>query len=138
MTYTPNAVVLEGFPFGTFTFSYLLSGVTATDDDAYATVGKAVAQDTAAAGTMKLAGDGDAIVGRVYQAENRVLDGLVVGSIARKFKERLPAASGHGISVGDRIVGAGAGLVKAAVDNTDHTQPLVVATGDEFVIAEYL
>lgn len=138
MAYTPNAVVLEGFPFGMFTFTYELSGITATDEAAAATLGKAVALDTSAPGTVKLAGDGDAIIGRIYHAENRAVQALMTAAVARKFKERLPAASGHGIEVGDRIVGAGNGLVKAAADNTDTTMPLVIATGDEFVIAEYL
>ena len=138
MAYTPNTVVLEGFPFGAFTFTYAMTGVAQTDAAAAALAGKAVAQDTSEPGAMKLAGDGDIIVGRVYVGENRAVEGMVTASVARKFKERLPAASGHGISVGDRIVGAGDGLVKAAVDNTNHTMPLVIATGDDYVIAEYL
>lgn len=138
MAYTPNTIVLEGFPFGAFTFTYAMSGVAQTDEAAGALAGKAVALDTTAPGTMKLAGDGDPIVGRVYVGENRAVESLVTASIARKFKERLPADNGHGIVVGDRIVGAGDGKVKGAADNTDHTMPLVIATGDDYVIAEYL
>jgi hypothetical protein len=141
MPYTPNQVQMEGFPFGQFTFTYLLSGVAATDDAVAATAGKAVALDTAAAGTVKLAGNGERIFGRVYVAENRAVSGIRTASVARKFKERLPAAGGHGIVVGDRIVGAGAGLVKKATLNSgagEVSDPIVVETGADYVIAEML
>lgn len=137
----PNQIVLEGFPFGTFTFTYALSGVTATDTAVAATAGLAVALDTTAAGTVKLAGDGDVIFGRIYQAENRAVLGMVVASVARKFKERVPAAPGHGITVGKRVVGAGAGLVKLDTANAGAgapTNPIVVATGTDYVIVEML
>jgi hypothetical protein len=138
---TPNQIVQEGFPFGIFTFTYALSGSFADDAAIAATAGKVVALDTTAPGTVKLAGDGDAIFGRVYVAENRSVLGLKVASIARKFKERLPAAPGHGILVGGRVVGAGAGLVKAATANAGAgvpSDPIVVETGADYVIAEML
>lgn len=141
MPYTINTVVLEGFPFGNFTFTYALSGVTASDEATAAAAGKAVSLDTAASGTVKLAGDGDVIFGRVFQAENRAVSGMVVASVARKFKERLPAASGHGIVVGNRIVGAGSGLVKKDTANSgagSPTNPIVIAVGTDYVIAEML
>lgn len=134
---TINQIVTHGFPFGIFTFTYALSGVAATDDAVALAAGKAVALDTTAAGTVKLAGDGDVIFGRIYVAENRGVLGIRTASVARKFKEKMPAANGHGIVVGDRIVGAGAGLVKkdaAALASN----PIVVETGTDFVVAEKL
>lgn len=134
---TPNQVVNEGYPFGIFTFTYVLSDALADDAAAAATSGKAVTLDTTGPGKVKLAGNGDKIFGRVYVAERRVQLGFNVASVARKFKERLPAANGHGIVVGNRIVGAGAGLVKLET-TADVTNPIVIETGADYVIAEYL
>jgi len=138
MAYNITGVVSEGLPLGIFTFTYHLSGTFADDAAVAATAGKAVSLDTSAAATVKLAADGDVIFGRVYVAENRsAIGGGKVASVARKFKERLPAATGHGIVVGDRVIGAGAGLVKkdtaAAASN-----PIVVEVGTDYVIAEKL
>lgn len=135
MAYTPNAVVLEGFPFGIFTFTYEMSGVAQTDAAAAATLGKAVSLDTTAPGTVKLAAAGERIFGRVYTCENRAVLGMVTGAIARKFKERLPAASGHGIAIGASVEGAGDGLVQAAAA---YNGTEVIATGDDYVIVEML
>jgi hypothetical protein len=138
MPYNITGVVSEGFPIGIFTFTYHLSGAFANEAAVAATAGKAVSLDTTAAASVKLAGDGDAIFGRVYVAEDRnSIGGGRVASVARKFKERLPAATGHGLVVGDRIIGAGNGLVKkdaaAGVAN-----PIVVEVGTDYVIAEKL
>jgi hypothetical protein len=143
MPYTPNGVQMEGFPFGIFTFTYLLTGVAATDDAVAATAGKAVSLDTAAAGSVKLAADGEEIFGRVYVAENRAVSGVRVASIARKFKERLPATAGHAIAVGNRVVGAGAGLVRKVATGvpaevTAGAGNVVVETGTDYVIVEKL
>jgi len=62
----PNQIVNEGFPFGLFTFTYAVSTAMADDTAAAAMSGKVVSLDTTAAGTVKLAADGDAIFGRVY------------------------------------------------------------------------
>lgn len=131
MPYTPNGIVSSGFPLDDFTFTYALSGVAATDAAAAATVGKAVSLDAAAPSTFKLAADGEVILGRIFQAENRETGRTA--AIQRKFKEKLPAALGHAIVVGGSVVGAGAGLVKAAVaaNNT-----LVVETGTDFAVVE--
>ena len=71
MSYTPNTVVSYGFPMGQFTFTYLVSGVALTDTATSAALGKAVSLDPSAASTVALAGDGDAIFGRVYSCEAR-------------------------------------------------------------------
>lgn len=138
----PNQIVTHGFPFGDFTFTYKLSGVTATDDAVAATAGKVVSLDTAAAGQVKLAGDGDKIFGRVYTAENRAVLGLVVASVARKFKEKVPTAAGYtSPAVGDRVIGGGNGTVKKATANSgagEPNDPIVIEVGTGFVVVEYL
>jgi hypothetical protein len=140
MAYNITGVIGDGFPIGLFTFTYHLTGLPndATDETVAATAGKAVSLDANADVAVKLAGNGDEILGRIYVAENRAaIGGGKVASVARKFKEKLPAANGHGIVRGDRIVGAGNGLVKKApAENT--TGPIVIQTGDTFVVAEKL
>jgi hypothetical protein len=138
-TYNITGVVLHGFPRGTDTFSYHLSGFAAdaSDDTVAAAAGKAVSLDTSAAGTVKLAADGDIIFGRVYVAENRAATGGgKVASVARQFKEKLPAAVGHTIALGDSVVGAGGGLVKKAAPNSNRT--IVIEVGTDYAVVEQL
>lgn len=76
-------------------------------------VGLAVAQDTSAANTVKLAGDGDAIVGRLESYEDRTkTEGVVVGAVQLVGGMEMKK-SGDAMKVGDPVVGAGNGLVKA-------------------------
>lgn len=141
MPYTPAGLISHGFPFGIFTFTYALSGVAATDDAVAAAAGKVVSLDTAATNTVKLAADGDAIFGRVYVAENRAILGIRTASVARKFKEKVPTVGGYNPAIGDRIIGAGGGLVKKATANSGAgvpTDPIVIEFGTGFVVAEYL
>lgn len=139
----PNQIVNEGYPFGIFTFTYSLAGNYANDAAIAATVGKAVSLDTTASGTVKLAGDGDAIFGRIYQSERRAVLNMNVASVARKFKERVPTAAGYAApAVGDRVIGGGAGTVKKATANSGAgvaTDPVVIEVPEAgFVIVEYL
>lgn len=86
---------------------YLASAITAAD------VGKAVTQDTTAARTVKLAGDGDVVIGRLDTFEDRVSEGVKVGNIQLKGGMRFTyPSSGVTFAIGDRIIGAGSGLVK--------------------------
>ena len=136
MPYTIGGVVSEAFTFNDSIFTYNVSGTVTTDD-----VGKAVSLDATAASTVKLAADGDAIMGRLETYEDRVTLGVKVGAVARRFKCKFPAAGGHGITVGKRIVGAGAGLVKldpAAAGVGLVTNPLVIEVGTDFVVAEQI
>lgn len=135
MVYTASGVVTYGFPIDDFTFTYFVSGVALTDAAANALDGRAVTQDTAAAGTVKLTADGDPIFGRVYRGENRQIAGVVTASIQRKFKEKLPATVGHGIGLGDSVEGAAGGLVRAAAAPND---TLVIEVGTDYVVVEKL
>ncbi|MGN6820260.1 MAG: hypothetical protein ACTHJR_16475 [Sphingomonas sp.] len=134
MAYNPASVVSFGFPIDAFTFTYLISGTV----DASADVGKAVALDTTAANTVKLTGDNDVIFGRLVSIENRDSLGFKTGAVQRRFKEKLPAAVGHGIAVGNVVSGsATAGVVKLATSQTTlHNQ--VIETGTDYVVVEKL
>ena len=123
-----NLVQSHYFPLDDFQFTYNLSG-TVTQAD----IGKALTWDKTAANTMKLAGDGDAVDGRLWQVEDRGA-GLLVGSVERKFKAKLPVAASHGCAIGDSVSGsATAGLVKKAAAANRTT---VIEIGADFVVVE--
>jgi hypothetical protein len=141
MVYTPGGVVSYGFPQAAdpFTFTYLISGTFADDAAMAAVAGKAVAWDSAAANTVKLAGNGDTVIGRIFTGERRAVLGINVVSVQRKFKEKLPATAGHGIVVGNAVMGAGAGLVKLSTVSAGAgvpSDPRVVEIGTDYVVAE--
>lgn len=92
----------------------LASGIVAAD------VGKAVALDTAAANTVKLAGDGDQIFGRLETFEDRTTEGLKTGSVARQGSLVLPTVSSVP-ALGVYVIGGGSGQVKAMVAPADLT-----------------
>lgn len=141
MAYTGAGVVSSGFPqtADPFTFTYYLTGVFADEAAVRAAEGKAVSLDTAAASSVKLAADGERIFGRIYVAERRDMLGFNTASVQRKFKEKLPAALAHGITVGASVVGAGNGLVRLAAAGAETTGSgnIVVETGDNYVVVEH-
>lgn len=107
-------VSLKGIFIEDFMFPFnLKAGITTSD------VGKAVALDASAANTVKLAGDGDRIIGRLEVVENRVSEGILVGTVALKGSFQFPVASGQTVNVGDTIQGAGSGEVKTIAISTD-------------------
>lgn len=106
MPYTPNAAVAHSFSFPDYTFTMNVTGSVVAAD-----VGKAVTIDTTAANSVKLAGDGDHVYGRLESFETGGLDGLTLGAISRKFRAILPTAAA--VTVGAEVVGsATAGSVK--------------------------
>lgn len=116
MAYTPNSVVTQTFSFPDFVFTMVVSGdVTAAD------VGKAVALDTASANTVKLAGPGEHIYGRLETFEDRSQEGIKVGAVSRKFRTGLPTTGL--VAVGDELVGG----ATAGVAASNPTQPEVGA-----------
>lgn len=135
MAYTYGAVVSEQFTLDDFLFTYNITGTVTTDD-----VGKAVTIDTTAASAMKLTGDNDLIMGRLETYEDRSLTlGVKVGTVARKFKSRLPAALSHGIVVGNAVSGSAvAGQVKVATSQTEPKPNRVVEVATDYVVVEYL
>lgn len=128
----PNQIVSRGFSFEDYKFTYFVSGSPTSAD-----VGKAVSQDTTAASTVKLAADGDTIFGRLETFEDRSVLGVKVGTVARKIKDILPIKSGltglNAVAVGDTVVGAGGGEVKALNNGTAKTPNPALNTVVELV-----
>lgn len=97
-------------------------------------VGLAVVQDSTASNMVKLAGDGDLIFGRLENVEDRKVEGIKVGAVkiigGMAFKKSETA-----VAVGDKVVGAGNGLVKK---DTDSTSDLAVweVNGDEVIVVK--
>jgi hypothetical protein len=108
-----SGVTLKGYFMEAYQFTVLLSGSIVAAD-----VGKALTQDTTVANTFKLAGDGDPIHARLETYEDRVQEGIKVGTAAFHFANELPIKSGLTagavVAVGSTLVGAGAGEVKNA------------------------
>ena len=104
-----------------FTFT-LASGITVAD------IGKAVSVDTGAGMKVKLATDNEKIFGRLEAVEDRVQEGVLIGTVSLKFMGKLPSTGT--INVGDSVVGsATAGTVKAATTFT--------ATGQAGTLPQY-
>lgn len=129
MTFNVNQVVLDGFTQHDFCFT-MLANWDATFDD----IGKAVSL-TANPAEVKLAADGDAIYGRIFQVEDRSQEGLVTVTVETRFRKRLPKAGATTMAIGDTAVGAGAGLVKSA-GTDDPTANIVLAVATDYVIVE--
>lgn len=122
-------VSLRGIYFEAFQLPFnLASGITKADE------GKAVALDSTAANTVKLAGADEAIIGRLEVVEDRNIEGVLVGTVAVKFADRLPKASGATINVGDTVVGNGAGEVKAAAAADPTANQVVQVETDHVVV----
>lgn len=123
-------VSLRGLTHEDFHYTYnVKSTITIAD------VGKPVTLDSAAARTVKLAGDNDVIIGILASFEDRVGEGTKVGAVAHKGGFKVTGVSGHSIAVGDTVIGSATdGEVKAAV-SADYTQNYVVAVdGDDIEI----
>lgn len=132
MTYKATAVVAHSFSYPDFTFSMNVSGAVTQAD-----VGKAVTLDTATANTVKLAGDGDHVYGRLESLETGGLDGLTVGAVSRKFRSILPTAAA--VTVGAEVVGsATAGAVKPTgtqpAEGAKSNRVIEVLTGNRAVV----
>jgi len=105
-----QGISLRGMTHEKFHYAFnLASGITKADE------GKAVALDTTAANQVKLAGDDDHIIGKLVVVEDRSVEGVLVGTVALKggFGFTEVAAPTYPLAVGDTVVGAGGGEVKA-------------------------
>ena len=130
MAFNTNQVVLDGFTQNDHVFTMYGSGDITIDD-----VGKAVSLDTSADATVKLAEDGEAIYGRVFQVEDRSQEGVVTVSVETRFRKRVRKESATVINRGDTVVGAGNGFVKAAAA-ADSAKNTVLAVADDYVIVQ--
>lgn len=103
-----------------FHFPFYISGTVVAAD-----VGKAVSLDTTAAMTVKLAAADDVILGTLVTYEDRVVEGVKVATVALKGGFQFTrAAAAPAVTVGQTVVGAGAGEVKAAA-TPNHAQNIV-------------
>ena len=112
-----GGVSLVGIPQNEFMLTMrLASGITRADE------GKPVALDTSANNTVKLAGDGDVIIGNLKIVNNRLVEGILVGTVEFKGGFRWPFTGT--VVRGNSVVGsATAGSVKAGTN----ARTLVVA-----------
>lgn len=113
------------YAFADSQFTYnLAAGITKSDE------GKAVSLDTSADGTVKLAADGDVVIGRLEVVEDRLQAGTLIGTVAHRFCGALPIKAAQVVNVGDAIQGAGAGEIKTLppyVDTGGTGNPVVTA-----------
>lgn len=129
MAFNPNQVVLDGFTQHDFAFTMFASGgITVAD------IGKAVSLDAAADATVKLAADGEAIYGRIFQVEDRSQEGVTTVTVETRFRKRLPKTAAA-ILRGASVVGAGGGLVKSAAASSKNIV-LKVDEDADYVIVE--
>lgn len=126
-----QSISLAGIFFEEFQLPFNLEASITKDD-----IGKAVSLDSSAANTVKLAGDGETIVGRLETFEERTVEGINVGTVAVKFAAKLPINTGAAgtFAVGDTAVGSAvAGQVKVLGGGTptpDHSINYVVEVVD--------
>ena len=81
-----------------------------------ADVGKAVSIDTTAARTVKLAADGDVIIGELATVEVRSIEAIRVGTVSLKGGFSFTrATAAPAVTVGASICGAGNGEVRATL-----------------------
>lgn len=122
-----TTVSLDGFRIEESLHTFVIEGnVTAND------VGKAVSL-TGNANAVELAANNAAIVGRIEAVENRGgLEGNVA-TVARRFIGQLPWAPIANVAdpvVGNTVVGAGSGLVKAAAADDPYKNFVVEVIGN--------
>lgn len=125
-----QGISLRGMTHEKFHYPFFLTaGITSAD------VGKAVALDTSAANTVKLAGDDEQVVGYLVVVEDRGVEGVLVGTVALRGGFRVYTVGS--VDVGDTVVGSTtAGHVKAAA-TANHADNMVVevdATANTAVI----
>lgn len=127
-----QGISLRGMTHNDFHYPFnLASGITQAD------VGKAVALDATSANQVKLAGDGDQVVGVLVTVEDRTVEGVLVGTVALRggFKVKEVDTPAFPLAVGDSAIGAGAGEVKARLNagasakEADHSDNMVVEVG---------
>lgn len=119
-------VSLRGMEHDDFHYPFnLAAGIVAAD------VGKAVSLDSTAANTVKLAADGDTVLGKLVTVESRTIEGVLVGTVALRggFKFSTTGA----VAVGDSVQGAGAGVVKK-MTAANHATNFVVEIGTGYAI----
>ena len=105
-----GGVSLVGIPQNMFRLTcYLAAGITSANK------GQPVALDTTANNTVKLAGDGDVIIGNLLTVSTGTTEGISAGTV--EFKGGFTWNFTGAVVVGDQVVGsATAGSVKAGTN----------------------
>jgi hypothetical protein len=116
-----SGISLSGMQHEDFHYPFnLAASVVSTD------VGSPVALDATSATTVKIAGDGDAIIGKLVYFEERSVEGIKTGTVTLRGGWTFPVFEGDAIAIGDTAVGGGKkGTVKKA-GTTDHAANIVV------------
>jgi hypothetical protein len=105
-----NGISFRGMYHDEFQYSFLLAaGITKADE------GKAVAIDASAVNTVKLAGDGDRIIGRLEVVEIRIQEGINIGTASIMGGLDFPPKVGYVPVAGDPLIGGGGGTVRKAI-----------------------
>jgi len=125
---------LNGIFHEEFLYTFVLAAGIDADDE-----GKAVALDSSAANTVKLAADGEVILGRLELVENRVSEGILIGTVSLKGGLKFPIdaglAAGDVPDVGEYLSGATeVGTVKGSA-TVSKWQVVEVAADDSYAIA---
>ena len=122
-----GGISLVGIPHSEFRRTvYLAAGTTKADE------GKPVTLDTTADNTFKLAGADDVVYGCLKVVENRVQEGILVGTV--EFKGGFTWTKSGVVAHGDGVVGAGAGAVKTGTNS----RCFVVAVGTTTVDVAFI
>lgn len=121
-----QGISLRGMTHNEFNYPFFLAAGTTQAD-----VGKAMSLDPANPNTAKLAGDGDQIIGRLVTVENRSVEGVLVGTVTLRGGFGFTASGA--VNVGDSVVGAGGGEVKAAA-TANHSDNMVVEVNGTSVV----
>lgn len=120
-------VSLRGMEHNEFHYPFnLAAGTTAAD------VGKPVALDATAANTVKIAGDGETVIGKLVVVENRAIEGVLVGTVALKGGFKFSTTGS--VVVGGSVQGAGGGNVKPLAANYALNMVVEVGTGYAIVV----
>lgn len=122
-----TAVRLAKFDFKDYQLTVKLNAAITTAD-----VGKPVTVDTSADNQVKLVAANEEIVGIIYTVEDRVNEGQKVGTVEFHFAAYLPIQTGltgnQVVARGKRLVGGGAGTVRAA-DPAVPADAVLIAAG---------
>lgn len=124
-----NVVSLRGIHFNDFFVTMNMPTTVVKADE-----GKAVSLDTTA-NKAKLAADDAVIIGRLEVVEVRSST-QVLGTIALKFINTLPIKTGETVAVGDTVIGAGSGEVKAAMAANHNANFVVEVDGSLAVVVK--
>lgn len=132
-----QGVTLRGLYIEDFQWTWNISGTVTKDDE-----GKALSIDTTAANTLKLAVDAATIVGRLEVYENRVQEGIKIGTVSMngglKFLVKPNAATSpdQRPAVGDYLVGAVDGSSLGGYVRKATTVELALGTKAQWLVVE--